>query len=121
MKEVEVLSHSVSTCHVCESCNTVLSVNLCQVVLEELLNTFIQARLVKSNVIVIIRWEHDGRGSVVSKLGVFPNTILSPCIFAKIENLLRSTSTFDWELGTGKDGITALESVSHHGCLISSF
>ena len=46
MQEVKVLSHRFSINQVCESGHTIFTINFGQVVLEELLNTLIQARLV---------------------------------------------------------------------------
>jgi len=120
MQEVKVLSHCISTGQVGERGHTIGSIDLRQVVLEELFDALVQARLIQRHIVVVLRREHNGWSRIVSNLGAVPDAIFSKRLLTKVEDLLRGPTAFDRKLGASEDGITTLESFSHPASFVGA-
>lgn len=65
--------------------------------------------------------EHHSNSRIPMNISLISDTVAAECLFGKIHNLLRCTTTLYRHCGEHKNGFTALEAFSQSWCLVSIF
>ena len=120
MQEIEVLINCLSTLHILKSGNSIVLVHSHKIMFENLLDAFLDA-LVVERFIKLIAWrEHHRWCTVILDLSIVSDSILPESSLAQIQDLLGSSSAFDWEHRACEHGIATTEAFSQDRRLVCS-